>query len=81
MTPQQSESRQSGWSVVDSSVDRLIGDQLRENYEEIIDEPMPEPFLELLRRIGEIAPHGSLRAVEATVTRDEDAPGTVVLAV
>jgi hypothetical protein len=45
--------QQRTWSGVgdDTSINRLLGDRLRDHYQSIIREPTPDRLIELLRRI------------------------------
>jgi hypothetical protein len=51
MTNLQQDRQQSSWIVGnDTSIDRGVGDRLRDYYEPITREPVPDRFLNLLRR-------------------------------
>ena len=51
MTDVQQDGRQTAWSVGDNtSIDPGVGDRLRDYYEPITREPLPDRFLDLLRR-------------------------------
>jgi hypothetical protein len=51
MTNVQQDWRQTLWSVGnDIPIERVVGDRLRDYYEPITREPLPDRFLDLLRR-------------------------------
>jgi hypothetical protein len=51
MTDVQQDRPQSLWSVGDDTpIDQVVGNRLRDYYESIIREPVPDRFLDLLRR-------------------------------
>lgn len=61
-----------GDGTIDSDIQEKLGEKLKDAYSDVLNEPVPDRFVELLNRLSESSPGSEIEAVSDHCDENDD---------